>query len=756
MSKKQQLALVGGAGDDVQHTDLKAELRQRFLSYAVSTIAARALPDVRDGLKPVHRRILYAMYRMRLTPENRYRKSAAIVGEVLGKYHPHGDQAAYDTLVRLAQDFSLRFPLIDGQGNFGSIDGDSAAAMRYTEARLRPLAMELLKEIEQETVPFRPNYDATLEEPIFLPSRFPNLLVNGSSGIAVGMATNIPPHNMNEVIDALVALIEDPGLNTAGLQKYINGPDFPTGATMLATKKELRAIYEEGRGSIRIRGEYEVEDAKRGKQQIIITSIPYTVNKAKLVEKIASLIIEKKLPQLADVRDESTEIIRVALEPKAGSDIAKIMAYLYKYTDLEYNFAVNLTALDPKGAPRRMGLAEMLLTFIEFRVETTEKRLGHELKKILERLHILRALTAVLKDLDAAIAIIRKSKTRDEAREGLMKHFRLDEVQANAILDLRLASLVSMEIQKIKLEAAELEVRREMLEDILKSKAKLRGLVKKELLDVKNEYGDKRRTRLEAGSEEEAFTADDFIQHEKCFVVVSRNGWVKRMKNEPNEGQLRFKEGDALLKVLPADTAEHIGFFTSFGKVYTVKAYDLPSTTGFGDPVQSFFKFGDGERLVAVDHFEHIKSGVEPKGEFMAVLENGMGLRFARSAVTETTKAGRKFANVKEDTAVFDVMPVDAQYLYVAHSGGKGLLFPVAEVPLLTGPGAGVKLIKMDPKDRLIAAKVVNKGNTLTFMFEAGKDAVEKVGGMEMGQRAQAGRVYGGTGKKKLIGVARG
>ncbi len=752
MTKKGQLALA----DQVQHTDLKQELRQRFLSYAVSTIAARALPDVRDGLKPVHRRILYAMYRMRLTPENRYRKSAAIVGEVLGKYHPHGDQAAYDALVRLAQDFSLRYPLIDGQGNFGSLDGDAAAAMRYTEARLRPLAMELLREIEQETVPFRPNYDATLDEPVFLPSRFPNLLVNGSAGIAVGMATNIPPHNMTEVIDALVALIDDPSLTTAQLQKHIKGPDFPTGATMLATKKELKAIYEEGRGSIRIRGEYEVEDLKRGRQQIVITSIPYTVNKAKLVEKIAQIIIEKKLPTLADVRDESAEEIRVVLEPKAGADIAKIMAYIYKYTDLEYNFAVNMTALDPKGTPRRMALPEMLLTFVDFRVATTEKRLQYDLAKILERPHILRALLKVLKDLDAAIAIIRKSKTRDEARQGLMKKFALDETQANAILDLRLAALVAMEIQKVKLEAAELEYRREEIEGILKSKAKIRALVKKELNDVKTEYGDKRRTKLTAAAEEETFTADDFIQHEKCFAVVSRNGWVKRMKSEPNEGQLRFKEGDALLKVLPADTAEHITFFTSAGKFYTVKAYDLPATTGFGEPVQSFFKFGDGERIVAVDHFPHVRSGEEAKGELLAVMENGMGLRFARAAVGETTRAGKKFANVKEDTAVFDVVPVDAQYLYVAHSGGKGLLFPVEEVPALTGPGAGVKLIKIDPKDYVVAAKVVNKGNTLTFMFDGGKDAVEKVGGMEMGQRAQAGRVYGGSGKKKLIGVARG
>lgn len=751
---KKQLAL-----DDAAHirpADLKQELRQRFLSYAVSTIAARALPDVRDGLKPVHRRILYAMYRMRLTPDNRYRKSAAIVGEVLGKFHPHGDQAAYDALVRLAQDFSLRYPLIDGQGNFGSLDGDSAAAMRYTEARLRPIAMELLKEIEQETVPFRPNYDATLEEPVFLPSRIPNLLINGSSGIAVGMATNIPPHNLGEVVDALTALIDDPALTTASLQKYIKGPDFPTGATMLATKKELRAIYEEGRGSVRIRADYEVEELKRGKQQIIITSLPYTVNKSKAVEKIAALIIEKKLPALGDVRDESAETIRIVLEPKAGTDIPKTMAFLYKYTDLEYNFAVNMTALDPKGAPRRMGLAEILSTFVAFRVETVGKRLKYDLDRIMERLHILRGLIKALRDLDAAIAIIRKSKTRDDAREGLMRKFKLDEVQANAILDLRLAALVALEVHNVQLEAAELEARSEMIEEILKSKAKIRALVKKELLEIKKEYGDRRRTAVEAGAgDEDAFTADDFIEHERCHVIVSRNGWVRRTKGEPNEGQLRWKEGDALLRVIPADTAEHIGFFTSAGKVYVLRAYDVPATTGFGDPVQSIFKFGDGERVVAVDHFPHIRAGEEAKGEFLAVMENGAGLRFTRASVAETTKAGRKFANVKEDDAVFDVIAVEGPLLYVAHSGGKGLLFPVEEVPALNGPGAGVRLIKLHAGDRVVAAKSVAKGNTLTFMFDSGKDAVEKVSAMETGARAQSGRSYG-AGKKKLIGVGRG
>ncbi len=737
-------------------SDLKVELRQRFLSYAISTIASRALPDVRDGLKPVHRRILYAMYRMRLLPDQRYRKCAAIVGDVLGKYHPHGDQAAYDALVRLAQPFSMRYPLIDGQGNFGSLDGDSAAAMRYTEAKLAPLAMELLKEIEQDTVPYRPNYDSTTEEPVFLPSRVPNLLMNGSSGIAVGMATNIPPHNLNEIVDALIALVDDPNIGIAGLQKYVKGPDFPTGATMLTNKKELRAIYEDGRGSVRIRADYEVEEAKRGKQLIIITSLPYTVNKAKIVEKIASLIIEKKLLTLSDVRDESDENIRVVVEPKAGADITKIMAYLFKYTDLEYNFAVNMTALDPKGTPRRMSLAEMLNIFIQFRVDTTEKRLQYDLKKIMERLHILRGLLKVLKDLDKAIAIIRKSKTRDEARQGLMSHFLLDEIQANAILDLRLASLVGMELHNVKLEAAELEAKREMIEEVLKSKSKIKGLVKKELADVKKEYGDKRRTAI-AGtvSEDEEFTADDFIEHEKCFVIVSRNGWIRRMKSEPNESQLRIKEGDSLLKVMPADTSEHIGFFTSAGKVYVLRAYEINATAGFGDPIQTIFKFGDGERLVTVDHFPHIKSGEEIKGEFLAVTENGNGLRFTRSSVAETTKAGRKFANVKESDAVLDVIAVDRQMVYVAHDGGKGLLSNVDEVPLLSGPGGGVRMIKLHGNEKISHVRMVNKGDTLRFMFNSGKDDIVKVSSIEIGARGSAGRAFA-TKKKSLIGLARG
>jgi len=748
-----QLA-ISDAGN-IQQTDLKVELRRRFLSYAVSTIASRALPDARDGLKPVHRRILYAMYRMRLTPDARYRKCAAIVGEVLGKYHPHGDQAAYDALVRLAQDFSMRYPLIDGQGNFGSLDGDSAAAMRYTEAKLAPVAMELLMEIERETAPYRPNYDSTTEEPAYLPSRTPNLLVNGSSGIAVGMATNIPPHNLGEVVDALVAMIDDPKITTASLQKHVKGPDFPTGASMLASKKELRQIYEEGRGSVRIRADYEVEDLKRGKRQIIITSLPYTVNKSKLVEKIASLIIEKKLPALNDVRDESTEVVRIALEPKAGADVAKIMAYLYKYTDLEYNFAVNMTALDPRGTPRRMSLLELLRTFLDFRVETTEKRLRYDLRKIMERLHLLRGYLKALGDLDRAIAIIRKSKTRDEARKGLMAHFKLDETQANAILDLRLSALVSMELHNIKLEAAELEANREMIEDILRSRTKITGLVKKELGDIKKEYGDNRRTVVEGGgSEGEEVTADAFVEHEKCHVILSRNGWVRRMKGEPNEAQLRFKEGDSLLKIIPVDTSEHVGFFTSAGKVYVARAYDLAATTGFGDPVQSLFKFGDGERVVEAGGFPHVKAGTRPEGDYFVVTENGNGFRFAKNSIVETTKAGRKFANVRAGDAVLDVIPLDRKLEYVAGDGGKGLLFRADEAPLLTGPGSGVRLIKLREGQKVLGAKNVDKGDRLTFLFSSGRDETVKVSDIDLGARAGAGRVYAGP-KKKLVGLSR-
>src|SRR5512143_1946038 len=447
-------------------TALHSEVESRFLTYALSTIVSRSLPDVRDGLKPVHRRILFAMWEMGLGPTAKFRKSAAVVGEVLGKFHPHGDQAAYDAMVRMAQDFSLRYPLVEGSGNFGSLDGDPAAAMRYTEARLSQLAEELLVEIEKDTVGFRPNYDNSLKEPVVLPARFPQLLVNGTSGIAVGMSCSFPPHHIGEVIDGLAALIDNSALEVKDLLKYIKGPDFPTGGQILNSKKELREIYQTGSGGIRTRGEYSIEDLPRGKQAIVFTSIPYLVNKAKLLEKIYGLMDEKKLPQVTAARDESTDVVRIVLELKAETSADLVTAYLFKHSDLESTFPVNFTALKPTMEPERLSLKELMQYFLDFRMEITTKRLNYDLKILKGRLHILAAFEKLYDDLDTAIRIIRRAKSRADAADKLGKHFRLDEEQVKAILEMQLYKLVGMEIDNILKEKAEKTRQRKDIEAV--------------------------------------------------------------------------------------------------------------------------------------------------------------------------------------------------------------------------------------------------------------------------------------------------
>src|SRR5262250_1981896 len=455
--------------------DLRSAAEERFISYALSVITMRALPDVRDGLKPVQRRILYAMYQnLRLSAGARPRKSAAVVGEVLGKYHPHGDQAAYEAMVRMAQDFALRYPLVHGEGNFGSLDGDGAAAYRYTEARLTPLAEEMLSDLAAETVPLRATFDAMLDEPTVLPSAIPQLLMNGSTGIAVGMATNIPPHNLREVIAGLTAMIDEPDIDVKGLLKHVKGPDFPTGGEILNGKRELRQIYESGQGAIRLRGEYEMESLPRGKRQIVVTSIPYAVNKAELVEQIAQEILARKLPQVVDVRDESTSDVRIVLELKADASPETAMAYLYKHTALQTNFNVNLTCLQPTanpaiGQPARVTLRDLCRQFLDFRMRVITRRLEHEQRKLEERLHILAALTKIYDDLDRAIRIIRKAESRADAQKQLMKAFALDEVQADAILEIRLYQLARLEIEKIRAEQAEKRKRVREIDALLKS-----------------------------------------------------------------------------------------------------------------------------------------------------------------------------------------------------------------------------------------------------------------------------------------------
>src|SRR2546425_3755826 len=585
-------------------TDLRTAAEERYLSYALSVITSRALPDVRDGLKPVQRRILYAMHQnLRLTAGARPRKSAAVVGEVLGKYHPPGDQAAYEAMVRMAQPFALRYPLVHGEGNFGSLDGDSAAAMRYTEARVTALAEEMLADLGAETVPFRANYDSTLDEPIVLPSAIPQLLMNGSTGIAVGMATNIPPHNLREIIAALVAMIDEPELGVKGLLKHVKGPDLPTGGEMLNGKKELREIYETGQGAIRLRGEYTEERLPRGKRQIVVTSLPYTVNKAELVEQIAQEILSRRLPQATDVRDESTADIRVVVELKSDASADAVMAYLYKHTALQTNFNVNLTCLLPTdnpavGQPARVTLADLCRHFLDFRMTVVTRRLEHERRELEARLHILDALARIYDDLDRAIRIIRKAESRADAARQLTAAFKLDQVQADAILDIRLYQLARLEIEKILAERAERKKRLKEIEALLGRPRERWKMIRAELVALGEKYGDKRRTQLATG-EELAYDPEAYIVHEDATVILSRDGWLKRVREVKDPSSTRLREGDALAAVLPGATRDRLVLFSTRGTLYVLPVADVPATTGYGEPVQSLLKFGDGERGVA-------------------------------------------------------------------------------------------------------------------------------------------------------------
>src|SRR3954470_20850208 len=559
-------------------TPLHEEARRRYLNYALSVITSRALPDVRDGLKPVQRRIIYGMFHdHHLTHEAKYQKCAKVVGTIMGQYHPHGDVAIYDAMVRMAQDFSLRYPLVDGHGNFGSLDGDAAAAYRYTEARLAPLAPMLLDEIKQETVEFRPNYDGTTEEPVVLPAKFPQLLVNGSTGIAVGMATNIPPHNLGEVCEAAVALIDDKKLETKDLLKFIKGPDFPTGGQITNSKKELRDIYETGQGGIRVRGEWKTEQEKRGGEWIVITSIPFGISKASIVEKIAEVIIAKKLPLLLDVRDESTSDVRVVLELKSGADPALVMSYLYKHTPLELSFHVNLTCLVPTdnpeiAGPARLDLKAILAEFLRFREDVVTRRFEFELRELEKRIHILVGFEIIFDALDEAIRIIRKSDGKADAAVKLMKRFELDAIQTDAVLELKLYKLARLEIDAIRAELAEKRARAKEIKSILADKKKLWKVIRGELVEVSERFADKRRTKIGgAGGDDVEFDAEAFIVDEEVTVILPRDGWLKRVREVKDLSATRLREGDAVLAVVRASTKDPLAIFSNLGSCYVMR-----------------------------------------------------------------------------------------------------------------------------------------------------------------------------------------
>ena len=685
---------------------LQDEARRRYLSYALSVITSRALPDVRDGLKPVQRRILYAMaHDEHLYPDAKHRKSAKVVGAVIGRYHPHGDTAVYDAMVRMAQDFSLRTPLVDGSGNFGSLDGDRAAAYRYTEARLAPIAMELLSELKQDTVPFRANFDATATEPVVLPARFPNLLVNGSTGIAVGMATNIPPHNLVEISKALCALIDNRTLTTTNLLKYIQGPDFPTGGELLNSKVELRQIYDSGQGALKTRARYKIESRDRG-TNVIITSIPYGPSKSAVIERIAEVIVKRKLPQLLDVRDESTTDVRIVLELKNTADPAMVMAYLYKHTPLQLNFNVNLTCLLPTdnpeiGEPKRVGIKTLLEQFIDFRFDVTKKRFEFELAALHKRIHILEGFITVFDVLDETIRIIRRSDGKSDAAQKLIARFGLDAIQVDAILELKLYKLAKLEILVLREELTVKQKEARRITGILRSTKKLWGVVKTELQEISTQYGTPRRTKIGTATTEVAFDADAYILEEDTHVVVTQAGWVKRQREIKDPSSLRVREGDAVMAILPGSTKENVVFFTNLGTAYVIKINDVPATSGYGDPAQKWFRFKDGERIVSAMTLD--PRALVPDSLF-ALSAKGYGMQFSIDAYRDvTTKAGRKYARVQQGDSMIGVIGVGEKDIIVAATHrGHVLVCKADQISRLEGPGRGVTVIKTADNDHVI------------------------------------------------------
>ncbi len=763
----------------VETVPLHETTRERYLNYALSVITSRALPDIRDGLKPVQRRILYAMYNnLRLLPDGRFRKSATVVGEVMGKYHPHGDSAIYDAMVRMAQDFSLRNPLVDGHGNFGSIDGDRAAAMRYTEARLQPLAIQMLDEIRKQTVDFRPNFDGTLHEPVVLPSRVPNLLVNGASGIAVGMATNIPPHNLGEVVDALVYLIDNPaatledivgegsGSETAKMRPpLIAGPDFPTGGRILNTPEEVLEIYRKGEGTIDLRGEY----VQEGKTRIVITSIPYGHSKSDIVEKIADLVIADRVPQISDVRDESTDDVRVVLELKRGSDPDAALAFLFKHTTLQTRFHVNLTCLIPTenpeiAAPARVDLLTILRHFLAFRMEVVVRRLNFELGQLEKRIHILRGFAKIFDALDEAIRLIRSSEDKRDAAQRLMHRFGLDDDQADAVLETKLYRLAKMEMDSILRELEEKEARAAEIRKLLSDEEARWLLVREEFSALRNEFADDRRSSMAGPDAVLEYSEEDYIVDEDVYVIVSRDGWVKRQRSYSDIQSIRTRDGDEIGWALGASTRSTVAFVTNFGRAYTVRASDLPSTTGYGDPIQKLFDFSDRERIVGVLSFDPRvlpdpvpSPDAEPelftedeasekddlRPYIVSVSRGGQILRTAIDGIAEpSNRNGRILMRLEKGDELFAVaISAGDENVCIATRESYALIFPVHQVNIVKSAAKGVRAIRLSKGDYLIGFALSRSAREgLEVETSRGRREIVRTTKFELSNRGNRGR----------------
>ncbi len=705
--------------------DIEEEMRVSYLDYSMSVIVARALPDVRDGLKPVHRRVLYGMYELGVYYNRPYKKSARIVGEVLGKYHPHGDSAVYDTMVRMVQDFSLRYPLLDGQGNFGSVDGDSPAAMRYTEVRLAKIAHEMLRDLDKDTVDWRPNFDETLKEPVVLPTVFPNLLCNGSSGIAVGMATNIPPHNLSEVVDALVAQIDNPEITVPELMQIIKGPDFPTAGIIMGIDG-IRSAYETGRGKVIVRARANIEHLRNNRSQIVITEMPFQVNKASVIEKIAHLVRDKKIEGITDIRDESDrDGLRVVIEMRRDAQPEIILNQLYKHTQLQTTFGIiNLALVD--GVPRVLSLKEMLQEFIKHRHEVILRRTRYELDQAEKRAHILEGLKIALDNIDAVIETIKKSRDPETAKNNLMRKFGLSEIQAKAILDMRLQRLTGLERKKIEEEYRELLKTIERLRAILDSHALQMQIIKEELLELKEKYGDERRTEIISTFED--FSIEDMIAEEDMVITITRDGYIKRFPVSGYRRQHRNTRGstgavakgeDFVEHLFIASTHNYILFFTDKGKAYWLKVHEIPQVgkAGKGRAIVNMIQVSKGEKITA---FVNVRNFTDDRFLMMAT-ENGLVKKTRLSAFKNPRRDGIIAIKLNEGDKLIEVKLTDGSNdVILATANGLAIRFNEKEVREMGRNAAGVRGIALEKGDRVIGMVVVKRDGTLLTVSEKG------------------------------------
>ncbi|WP_199616876.1 DNA gyrase subunit A [Paenibacillus alkalitolerans] len=709
----------------IQDRDIGTEMRESFMGYAMSIIVSRALPDVRDGLKPVHRRILFAMSELGMAPDKPYKKSARIVGEVIGKYHPHGDSAVYETMVRMAQDFSLRYMLVDGHGNFGSIDGDAAAAMRYTEARLSKIAMELLRDINKETIDFVPNYDGEEHEPSVLPARFPNLLVNGISGIAVGMATNIPPHNLREVIEGTLMLIRNPDVTPLELMSVVKGPDFPTAGFILG-REGIKQAYATGRGSVTMRARAEIEE-NNGKARIIVTELPYQVIKARLIEKIAELVREKKIDGITDLRDESDRNgMRIVIELRRDVNPSIVLNNLYKQTSMQLNFGINMLAL-VNGEPKVLNLRDILYHYLQHQIEVIRRRTEYDLKKARARAHILEGLRIALDHLDAVIALIRASRTTEEAREGLISRFSLSEEQAQAILDMRLQRLTGLEREKIENEYTELLQKIAEYEAILADEQLVLNIISEELTEIKEKFGDERRTEITIG--EEAILDEDLIPQGEVLITISHTGYIKRIPVATYRSQKRggrgvigmeTKESDFVEHLFVTNTHNYLLFVTNKGKAYRIKAYEVPELgrTARGTPVINLIQIEQGERISAVIP---IRDVAEPDKYLFFATKHGIVKKTPLDEFGNIRKVGIIALLLRDDDELIGVRMTDGKRQIVMGSKqGMSIRFPEEEVRSMGRAATGVKGIQLSQGDEVIDMDIVEEHDDVLIVTSKG------------------------------------